>query len=109
MAKQKSDPAATWCSVTKSRYVSVMRSLTTCHRHADWSVEGTERLAADIDELVISALDPGHETIAMDVMRMTTLAVGLRALRERETFSPHGLVAALAGCVQDEAEGESNA
>ena len=104
MAKQKAASGALWCPVTTSRYVSVMRALATNHRHADWSVEGTERLAADIDELATSERDPGTETITMDVARLSVLASYLRALRARETFSPHGLAAEVAGCVQDEAD-----
>ena len=101
MAKQKSDPDALWCPVTTSRYVSVMRALATNHRHADWSVEGIERLAADIDELAGSERDPGPETITMDVARLTKAAADLRAC---DAFHPHFLAAVIAGCVQDEAD-----
>ena len=99
MARQKAPPDAIWCPVTKSRYVTAMHALAANHRSRDWSAEGTNRLADDLDALAASERDPGPETITMAVDRITKLAA---SLRDVAIGHPHRLAAALAGCVQDE-------
>ena len=87
-----------YCPVAKSRYARIQRTLTADHRRRDWSVQGRVRLADDIDELALSASDPG-EYIVMEVDELRDMAALLRTV---DSFSPPQLSAALAGCVEPE-------
>ena len=98
---KKSKSTGHYCPVTKSRYVHIQRILTTDHRRRDWSYSGRLGIADDLDALATSADDPGPEWIVMEVDDLRRIA---EALRTVESLSPPQLSAALAGCVEVEAD-----
>lgn len=63
------------------------------------TAEDIERIAGLMDELAVSAADPGPESLVIDVEQIKRMAEGLRT---RNSFSPPQLAAAIESYVREE-------